>query len=332
MRGEIPMQCIKSKYLIGLYLDKSINSHDKNDLFNHINTCKNCKTYFEQATQSDNSLKQFFKSEKLSDEVKDKIMDKICTTEMNKPKKTFKWKLASSAAILALVMIIPINGKSAFASVTAWVDNIFIKQNGLSIKVSKEASETFHKEIDSIENDPPIEDNSIVENNTIKPSVLKNIEDVRKLEKSTKNPLLSPHIFNGLSFSNGDYYNHSGLYIVNLYYKDKINSNNHMDCTVLYREKPINNYDYDEKYSDDAGVKLKEISLLGSKGFLLSDISNSSSNKTRYYLKMFHHSKSAEIDITLYYDKNKNMNEKAIEEELLKTAESLLQEMNNTIK
>lgn len=332
MKGEIPMQCIRFKYLIGLYLDNSINPDDKNDLFNHINTCKNCKTYFEQATQSDNSLKQFSKSQKLSSDVKDKIMDKICTTEMNKPRKMFKLELASSIAILALVMIIPINGKSAFASVAEWVDNIFIQQDDLSIKVTKEDSETFHKEIDSIENDPPIEDNSIVENDTIKPIILKDIRDVRKLEQSTKNPLLPAHVFNGLSFSNGDYYNHSGLYIVNLYYKDKINSNNHMDCSILYREKSINNYSYDEKYSDDAGVKLKEISLLGSKGFLLSDISNSSSNKTRYYLKMFHHSKSAEIDITLYYDKNKNMDEKAIEQELLKTTESLLQEINNTIK
>ena len=318
------MECKRIRYLMSLYIDGEASKEESLEVLEHLNGCSECEKYYEKLMESHEGLNRFSQNEKLTNECKDNIMKEVNKVvphiyeEKKCRKSSYKWKIAVSVAIIALIMIVPINGKTVLATVSDWVSSLFIEKDGVTIGVKVKDHEK-----DRIKGERVKEEETIIYD----------INELKDLEENIKRPIIPEYMLEGYEFLEAK-----------VKHYDEVVERAPIDGMITYSlDGSYKNCVYifftvykDDKYNfnswteyEDKDVVSKEVDILDTKGILTR---RKFYDMISYDLDVIEGKYPIDFRISSNNLSNENFNGEYIEKELIKIAESLLEKIYNELE
>lgn len=317
--GGIFMECKVARYWISIYMDKELEQETEKKLFKHIDRCKECSRYFQQSLDINEEIEELFKLEECnSDKIKSEILNGI-NKEERRHKKTRN--IAVCAAILiAILVTIPINGKTVIAYVNDWAKSFTIRKPGLIIK------------IDNIENqttsNATVGDWAKVKTDK---KIYYSIEDLNKnVYKVEKKPCVPSYLPKQYEFKYALYEKHLGIdlgsFDITTYFERENNQNDneeYMSVQISYDAKDIASKSV--KYYTDKNEEAKAVKIDGEEAIIIRRIAGD--GHKFYKLHCILNTHLAEIEV-----KYKNYKENSIaEEEMIQVADRLVKQIKEEV-
>lgn len=322
------MECKRIKYLVSLYIDGEVSKEESIEILEHLNSCKECEKYFNEFIESHEELSAFSQNKKLSDECKINIINEINkdTTYIyegkNNRKSSYKWKLAVCAALIAIVMVVPVNGKTVLATVSDWVSSLFIEKDGITIGVKVKDHEKGQSKEERLKYEE---------------TIIYDIDDLKELERNINRPLVPGYMIEAYEFLEARVKRYEEVveiapidgqivYSLDGSYKNSINI-----FFTIYKDDKYNSNSW-RCYVDEKTVS-KEVGILDTKGIITRDkFSDSSNGYISYDLDVIEGRYPIDFWINSNNILDENFNGETIEKELIKIAESLFERIYNELE
>ena len=322
------MKCKKIKYLVSLYVDGNISGEEWAELLEHMETCQKCKDYFNEFMNSHEQLEVIYQDEKLSDACKNNIMNEINKDATyiyegkNNRKSTYKWRVVACAALIAIVMVVPINGKTVLATVSDLVSSLFIEKDGVTIGVKVKGHEKER-----------------IEGKRVKceKNIIYDINELKDLEKNIDRPIIPTYMIEGYEFLEVKVQRYDEVVEIapidgQIVYSLDGSYKNSIDIFFTIYKDDKYNFSTSIGYVDK-DVVFKEVDILDTKGIITRyKHSDSFNGFIAYSLDIIEGKYPIDFRISSNNILNEDFNGETMEKELIKIAESLLERIYNELE
>lgn len=316
------MECKVVRYWISLYIDNELENETENELFKHIDECKDCNTYFQQSLDVNEEIENVFRSvECNSERIKANILSNIKSKDKKNNRKIKYSKLAICAAILVGIIIsVPINGKTVIAHVSDWAKSFTIRKPGLIIKVEDIDNERTIHSGNKILVDIETEENFYF-------SIKDLNEKVYMVEKKT---CLPPYFPEGYSFkyakSERTLDSDLGSFDITTYFErdnKEINAKEYLNIKIKYKDRTTISQSF--KYFTNINKEAKAIKIYGEDAVIIKERSGDGYKIYELHCIMNAHSSKIEIEYKSYKENS------VAEEEIMKVASELVKQMKKEV-